>query len=387
MGANNSEIETLNMLNVNVETFCRLIKEDLEDEIYDPIIGLGKSGVGKTMSISDLAKEMGIGYCELRLVNLTETDMLGIPVEKDGRTTYASNDLLPNEKRDGEIGLLVLDEITSASHTIRAAAYQLMDSKRSLGNYKLGKKWKIVALGNGPDDGGVFTGMEHASLSRGMCYRIEPDLECWKRWAVKNSINPAVIAYVTWEPQNLHNFDPDTLGQVFPCPRSWEALSKRLNSREKRNGGPLSERDVTLYASGAIGAQLAPSFAAFYKYSQETINPGDIIKGKASADISNTNPEIVYITIQKISKMLQDMSKGYEPDDEMEHPLLDATINVFKWIIGISKYRKDYAVMALQDIGTNVKQVSVMVMCDDRFDERLPEFLKFAKDNDIIFNV
>ena len=55
-----------------------------------------------------------------------------------------------------------------------------MDSKRALGTYKLPDKWKVISLGNGIDDGGVFNGMENAFLSRAMCYRIEPDLECWK---------------------------------------------------------------------------------------------------------------------------------------------------------------------------------------------------------------
>lgn len=379
--------ETLNMLAITIEQFTKEIKLDLEDENYDPMIGIGKSGVGKTMSIHELTQELGIGYCELRLVTMNEIDMLGIPKEDEfGRTTYASNSLLPDAKRDGERGILVLDEITSCGSTLRAAAYQLLDSKRSLGNYTLPPKWKVVALGNGPSDGGVFQGMEHAFLSRATCFRIEPRLEVWKKWAINNGVNSSVIAYLSFEPQSLHSFNPDEIASVFPCPRSWTALSKRLNSREKRNGDkPISSEDAELYAAGAIGAQLAPRFAAFYSYNSSTISPEDILSGKATADLRGVETQVVYLTIQSLIKLLKsELEAGYR-NGEFTPDAVNKAVNTCKWLINIADYKLDYAITAIQDLVTNVQLFLEIATLNDSFDEKCPEFIEFATKQDILF--
>jgi len=97
-----NKIETLGMKSISIERFTRLIKEQIEDEDYTPILGLGLSGIGKTESPVELCREMGIGCKEMRLVTLTEVDMLGVPiVTPEGRTDYASNNLLPDAKSDG----------------------------------------------------------------------------------------------------------------------------------------------------------------------------------------------------------------------------------------------------------------------------------------------
>ena len=66
---------------------------------------------------------------------------------------------------------------------MRAAAYQLLDGQRALGNYKLPEKWICVGLGNGPDDGGVFNGAEAALFTRCYGFRVAPNLESFKEYA------------------------------------------------------------------------------------------------------------------------------------------------------------------------------------------------------------
>lgn len=386
--------ETLNMMEISVDRFVNEIKLDLEDENYDPVIGIGKSGVGKTMSIYELTQELGIGFCELRLVTLTETDMLGIPdvkVNPDGSrtTTYASNDLLPVASRDGEKGILVLDEITSATSTIRAAAYQLLDSKRALGNYKLPPKWKVIALGNGPDDGGVFQGMESAFLSRATCYRIEPNLESWKKWAIKNGVNPTIIAYLTFDPTMLHVFNPDEIASVFPCPRSWTALSKKLNAREKRcSNGILATEQVELYAAGAIGKDVASKFAGFYEYNGETIAPEDILSGASNGEVvDRLQPEVVYLVIQQVIRQLNtELGAGRLGLGEFKPECTKRAANVAHWLIAAGNKKLDYAVTGIRDLQEGVALFNEMVLLNIDFDDMCPELMIFADRHGLIFS-
>ena len=376
-------METLNMMEISVDRFIDEVKADLEDENYEPVIGIGKSGVGKTMSIYELTQKLGIGFCELRLVTLTEIDLLGIPTIENGRTTYASNALLPDAQRDGDEGILVLDEITSCTSTIRAAAYQLLDSKRSLGNYKLPPKWKVIALGNGPDDGGVFSGIENAFLNRGTCYRIEPRLDSWKKWAIEKGVNSSVIAYLSFDPTKLHKFDPDEMASVFPSPRSWCALSKKLSAREARCGGMLEQEQVELYAAGAIGAEEAPSFAGFYAYNSKTIAPEDILSGKSKAsELASLTTEVVYLVIQSTIKELNsELSENRTGIGEFKDETIKRTANLCNWLIDAADCSKlDYAIMGLRDITSGVPLFSEIVLMNDTFDDVCPRFIKFSSD-------
>lgn len=379
--------DNMNMMEISMDTFLNEIKMDLEDEIYEPMIGIGKSGIGKTMGIHELTQQLGIGFCELRLVTMTEIDILGIPKEDaNGRTTYAANSLLPDAKRDGERGILVLDEITSAQSTVRAAAYQLLDSKRALGEYKLPERWKVVALGNGIDDGGVFQGMEAAFLSRATCYRIEPNADVWVKWAISHDINSSVIAYIRWRPENIHVFDPDEMAKIFPCPRSWTALSTKLSRREKRNSDkPLDIDDVELYAAGAIGVELASDFAGFYAYNDDTLSPEDILSGKSDPQkLNDMRPEVVHLTIQSLAKQVnKELEAGRKGVGEFDPKCVTRIVNCVRWAMNSKKL--DYTLILFNDLSSSSDKFVEMVLACDEFDEQLPEFMKFAQKNNVVF--
>ena len=194
---------SMNLMEISIGMMMNLIKEQLEDELYEhPMLFLGKSGIGKTESLMGLAKTMGIGFKEFRLILTNEVDLMGTPtIDKDADgsqwSSFATPKTMPDAKKDGEIGILLFDEITSATANVRTAAMQLMDKSRSLGNYKLPPKWLIVCLGNGEEDGGNFNGMEFAFLNRCISYRVRTEVDCtdpvkglgWVQWAMQNNVN------------------------------------------------------------------------------------------------------------------------------------------------------------------------------------------------------
>ena len=383
-------VETLNMIELPISEIIKRIRINIEHGFYDPVIMLGKMGMGKTESLKNLAKDLGIGYCELRLVNMTETDMLGIPtITTDGKTTYASNELLPTEKDNGEVGILAIDEITSCSRTMRAAAYQLLDGQRKLGNYTLPDKWICVGLGNGPDDGGVFTGAEAALFTRAMCFRVAVSPEAWKDWAVKNDINASVMAYLAFSPASLHVFDPNEMQGICPTPRTWVKLSKLLDIHENLKGGYLDTREVTILAASSIGVKESGTFSGFYKYnsSKDIINVADIVAGKLNGKVAGkSESQVLLLAIENLGKEVKRITKddiGLQKKDRAEIDTLKKVANVFKWITELGEVRLDWAVSAIRNI-THMCDEMIAISIDDRFDELCPEFEKFCKAHKVI---
>lgn len=382
----------MNLLSVNVDRFTRLVEEQLEDENLTPVLGLGRSGIGKTESIFELCQKLGIGFKELRLVTMTETDLLGVPVvkeypdpENDGdtipKTQWASNDMLPIASRDGEVGILVLDEITSATSTIRAAAYQLLDSKRSLGPYTLPPKWLVVALGNGAEDGGVYSGMEGAFLNRCLCLRVEPDVNVWKRWAVANDVNQSVTAFISFAPQNLHKFNPDDFVSVFPSPRSWTNVSKKLNARERRVGGLLDDMDVLIYAAAAVGETTANEFAAFYKYNNKTISAEDILSGSHDgSDVKELGSEVMHLVIQGLIRQMEtELNLGKTGVTDFTDEVQTRTANAISWLYQVGQVKLDYAVMAIRELVENVTYFQTLVSgCEGFLENKCPDYKRLA---------
>ena len=379
----------MNLMSVTMQEFLRLVREAILDEEYEtPIFCLGKSGIGKTEAIKGLCDKLNIGCMELRLVTLNEVDLLGVPTieeKADGtkRTVWASMDDLPNAERDGEVGILVLDEITSCTRTVRAASFQLLDAKRALGNYKLPDKWLVVAMGNGPDDGGVFEGLEYAFMGRFLGVRVEPDLDSWKMWALENGVHPSVLGFVSWQPDYLHQINLEAeYSEKEPSPRTWTKLSIKLNNAERRTGGALDDRAVEVYAGAAVGERAASMFAAFYSYQDQTVSVEEIMNGTADV-IRDMKTEVMYMQIQTVVAGITNELKKNKPG-KWDKDNYTRVSNACRWVIKLGDIRLDIASAIFNELNL-AGSFGEMVM-DEKFDEYCPEFLDFATKNRLVFN-
>ena len=404
----------MNLYEISLKQFADEIEADLDCGNYSPMVGFGKAGVGKTVSIHELANKRfgkGKGYKEIRLITMTPVDMVGVPdivevTNRDGTkqrvTEWVSNGMLPTVERDGEEGILVIDEITSAQPDVRAAAFQLLDSSRSLGSYKLPEKWKVIALGNGEDDGGVFNGMEAAFLNRLSAFRIEADFDSWKNWAIEHEIHPVVLAYLQMNQDKLHQMPVDGAAEVFPSPRSWEALSTRISQRETRSGAaqPLKYENVMVLAGGAIGGSLAPQFAAFYEHKSKLLNIDNILEGKGTKEeIMNCTTEALYISEQSIVSRVSTLANKYttamkagkgggngtESGAELRKKLEKTLANVVNWCVLAAGVRLDLGIALLGDIARTSPAV-VDIILDDEFNNMCPALDKFIAENNVVFS-
>ena len=194
---------------------------------HTPVMLWGPPGTGKSQIIAGIAKCHGVPLIDIRLSQMEPTDLRGVPFRKGDLVEWSVPALLPDEGRHGARGILFLDEITSASPTVTAAAYQLILDRR-LGEYRVPPGWVIFAAGNRYGDRGVTYVMPTPLANRFTHYEIEPNLDDWVEWAHAAGIDANVIAFLRFRPDLLFEFNPAVSPVAFPSPRSWEYAHRAL---------------------------------------------------------------------------------------------------------------------------------------------------------------
>jgi MoxR-like ATPase len=212
--------------------------------------------------LHQLAAELGIALRDIRALLLDPVDLRGLPfVGRDGRSQWATPDFLP---QDGE-GILFLDELNAAPAMVQASCYQLV-LDRKLGEYTLPEGWAIVAAGNRDSDRAVTTRMPTPLRNRFVHLEFEVDVQEWSEWAIQTGIRPEVIAFLRLRPELLSAFDRDA--NAFPSPRSWEFVSRILDSLDSQ-ANPAIEHEVI---AGAVGTGASTEFSAFLRMFRELPN-------------------------------------------------------------------------------------------------------------------
>ena len=198
-----------------------------------PVLLEGETGIGKSEIVEQTAKEMGIKFVVLDLSLLEPPDLIGLPIIRDGRTTYACPQSLPTEKQ----GILVLEELNRADRYMQQPALQLLTARR-LHDYELPEGWSACAAIN-PEHGDYqVTPLDPALRSRFMNLKVYADRETWLAWAQKNNVHGAVLSLA-----RLHDrFLDDT------SPRTWTYVSEILHAAES-----VQRQDTTLLRDALSG--------------------------------------------------------------------------------------------------------------------------------------
>ena len=219
----------------------------------------GAPGIGKSSVVGQLAGSLGLALRDIRALLLDPVDLRGLPyVGSDGRSRWATPEFLPI---DGS-GILFLDELNAAPGMVQAAFYQLVLDRR-LGEYTLPDGWIILAAGNRESDRAHTTRMPTPLRNRFVHLDFEVDAQEWSEWAIGAGIRPEVIAFIRFRPQLLSVFDRDA--NAFPSPRSWEFVSRILDS------SPDASVEHEMFA-GAVGTGAATEFSGFLRMFRELPN-------------------------------------------------------------------------------------------------------------------
>lgn len=369
-----------NLPAVNVKQFTEIVEQQFNEGIMRPIFGLGKGGIGKTESIRDLAQKLGVGYIDIRLLMYSEVDLKGIPYPNQEHTftVWLQNNILPREERDGKRGLLVLDEITSVSRSVRTAAYQLLNERR-LGEYVLPDGWMVVCLGNGEEDGGDFQGMEGNFANRCSIFNVSPNIDAWKDWAYQSGVNYLVLAYVSWQPGDLHTYNPESETEMlFSSPRAWKAVSDILNI----HGYNKDDEITALRILSNVGSRVGNKFISFCKYKESAVDPSDIINGVKVKEITET--EVLFMTIQGVIKLLSDDIKLDKANNgQLSDRTLRHCANGIRWMLSLKSI--EHQVMAVKDLAASNRVEVTTMFLNPNFNKMCPELTDFARRNKGIF--
>ena len=119
------------------------LRQIVQQDIRCSLMIWGPPGVGKSSIVARVASTAKIDLVDLRLSQLAPTDLRGLPVAEDGRSTWYPPNFLP---RDGK-GVLFLDEINMAPPAMQGVAQQLILDRR-IGEYTVPEGWFVWAAGN-----------------------------------------------------------------------------------------------------------------------------------------------------------------------------------------------------------------------------------------------
>lgn len=208
-----------------------------------------------------------------------------------GQTIWSRPGILPKVGR----GILLFDELVSASEDVQAALYQPFLDRR-IGDHILGQGWVPMAAGNRLSDKGRVRPMPSPLSDRLQHYDLAVAWEPWKKWAGENGVHPLIIAYLetTMGRENppipgtnergvgmLHRFNP--LDRSFPTPRSWKKVSNSLYAMEDRGLDGTNIELVTI--AGKVGREGAVELIDFSKVWREGLSMKAIITDPAGTVI------------------------------------------------------------------------------------------------------
>ncbi|MDN7135373.1 ATP-binding protein [Pseudidiomarina terrestris] len=295
-----------------------------------PLMLWGAPGVGKSTIVRDLCQRQNIDFIDIRLAQREPVDLRGLPVPKDDHVDW----LLAGEwPRDPDSrGIILFDELSAADRTLQAAAYEIILDRRLGDLYRLPPGWLVLGAGNRMTDRAVAYSFSSALANRFCHLNLEPDVEQWCRWAQQQGLDPTVIGFLKFAPENFFNMEGST-EQGWPSPRSWERVAETIGQAERLG---LNAQQQRIIVNGLIGAGAAAAFFAYRETAEELPDVGAMLRGEIPVRVPRTN-DAVYALCAAVTHYL------WRADKRDYHARLQVLFSIS------SKLSSDFATMLMLD--------------------------------------
>ena len=307
--ATGNKVETIEALTIN-EVIPRLRRAA---KLKLPAFLWAGPGIGKSAIIRQIAKDAG-GICyDIRLSQMTPSDLSGMPYynKELGTMSWARPSLLPSKEEAAKYPLVVvfLDELNSAPPAVQAAAYQLVLDRRCC-EYVLPDNVAVFAAGNRDGDRGVTYRLAAPLANRLLHFDLKEDYDSWLDWALEAQVHPDVIAYISTYKSKLYGFDPNSASRSFPTPRSWEFVSRILQTNTPDD--PMSDSEIRDMVCAAVGNGESVAFMNYLKVGKDLPKPADVLSGK----VKEIKTKEISAHYQLIISMLYEMREFWHSNSD-----------------------------------------------------------------------
>ena len=284
---------------------------------------------------------------DIRLAEYDSSDIKGLPIFKSDNKAIEFKVpywALFMSKPDSD-GILFFDEINLAPPLVMSSCYKII-LNRVINDMPINPNWGVFGAGNLDEDRAYTNSMAPPLKDRASEVELlNADGDRWTKWALDNGIEPMVIGYINFKPQDLYKVDWNDK-QKYTTPRGWERLSKLIHGIDDFN-------EMELNASSAIGEGIAKGFVAWCKISKQIDLPGIL-----------ANPEKI--------KAIEELSVKWFINTAIAENYANNKIK-FDKVMGVSK--------ALDEID-NVELVAYLwKMCNGLSKNFKKEFLKNVDDD------
>lgn len=305
----------------------------------------GPPAIGKSQIVHQVADAANAQMIDIRLSQYLSEDLTGLPEkdEKTGKAKYLPFDVFPlvgDQIPSGKSGWIIfLDELSSATEEVLAAAYSLI-LDRMVGGKKLHDKCLVVAAGNRASDSAIARELPDTLITRMLPMEMKVNTKDWLMWASGKSnkhVNEHVISFIEKNPNMLYAptkaKDRAEL-ETYATPRGWEKVFMHMNLHEKRSkvekkdeagiptgelgASPISDGIFALMAA-SVGSMAARAFREEYDESIKLPYPWEVAQSAASTRIPTTN-------VGKV-KMITELSKYFIEADTQSRDAVLSYVN------------------------------------------------------------
>ena len=245
-----------------------------------PVMLRGRHGIGKSCVVYQMAATLGLPVVERRASQMTEGDLVGLPVidEVKGTTTFNPPDWF-KAACDAPV-VLFLDEVDRATPEVRQGIFELCDS-RKLNGHTIHADTVVFAAVNGGEHGAEYQvgEMDPAELDRWTVFDIEPTVEDWLDWANGNVL-PVVWDFINQNRGHLEHNETFEPNKKYPSRRSWDRFSQTLDKAKVCEGDAMDFGMMFNLGSGFVGFEASVAFVDFAKNWENVVTVDDLLEGR-----------------------------------------------------------------------------------------------------------
>lgn len=308
-------------------------------------------GIGKSQIVFQLANhireqlresnELGpneFPFIDMRLGQITEGDMIGLPYQQDGVTRFMPPWWV--KQACDEPCLIFLDELNRGTTEVMQAGFQLVLDRRMQDN-KLHPQSRVYAAVN---TGASYTvnEMDPALLDRFWTIDLVPSVEEWIAWAKDHEdIIDVIVDFIRHNNRFLDPPEDVEPGTIHVSRRSWHRLSRAIQyAKLEDEPGSAEFRHMCL---GFIGVEATASFTDFAKNFDRQVSGADVVnkmvrKVNMDSDLNSIkkigSDEDINVYDDRIVKIISEM--GSERHNGMIEKVADYIKKNCKGVGGIS---------------------------------------------------